>query len=423
MYVIVSIWTIKGSRPPNSSLEELKMSILIPAYNEEEVLRSCLTGIRNLHYSNFEVIIINDGSSDKTFATLHKLLELVPVILNPQDRLTYNKVKMTYHSRLHTNIIVIDKYNGGKADSLNAGSDYATGDVLITLDADTILEADSLTYMNEEFQDELIIAAGGTVQVGQMMKEGKPKFQGKYLLKYQLSEYITSFFVRKYVQSKFNMLAIVSGAFGAFRREMLYEINGYKKTIGEDMEITLNIQKYMAAKAKQYRMVFIPQAVCYTEAPESIRDIFKQRIRWQKGFIDCIVKYRKDFFRTLRPTFTLFLFWDSLGMALLGIMTVIAVPVMILMNGITPYYLFCLTLSIMMQLLFRITGYWAAAKYGHRYSVISYVRIFLFFFLECLIRPIVDSIIFLYATSSYFVQKDKHQWNKVKRLGSVTYHS
>jgi len=219
------------------------------------------------------------------------------------------------------------------------------------------------------------------------------------------------------------MLAIVSGAFGAFRREMLYEINGYKKTIGEDMEITLNIQKYMAAQAKQYRMVFIPQAACYTEAPESIRDMFKQRIRWQKGFIDCIVKYRKDFVQTLRPTFSLFLFWDSLGMALLGIMTVIAVPVMILMNGVSPFYLFCLALSITMQFVFRITGYWAAAKYGHRYSVISYMRIFLFFFLECLVRPIVDSMIFLYATSSYFLQKDKHQWNKVKRIGSVTYHS
>lgn len=421
MYVVITILCTKKNESINLDLSELKMSILIPAYNEETVLKNCINSLNMLNYKNYEAIIINDGSSDETMNLLEEILMLESIDLKSNSNLKYSQIKGIYKSLKNDNIIVIDKYNGGKADSLNAGSDFSTGDVIITLDADSILEPNSLLHINEKFHDENVIAAGGMVHIGQMIDENdKPIFKGKALLKYQLSEYLTSFYVRKFTQSKLNVMAIVSGAFGAFRKDVLYDIGGYKKTLGEDMEITLNIQKVISASKGKLKMIFIPEAICYTEVPENVFDMFKQRTRWQKGFIDCIVKYRKDFFSTLGIKFSLFLIWDSLAMAVLGVITVMAIPIMIISDNVTNYYLACLALSILMQLLFRTTGYWAASKYDYNFSKISYVRIILFFIAECFVRPFIDSFIFLYGSLSYFLKKDKHQWNKVKRLGNVT---
>lgn len=420
-YILTAITFTRKNTSVNRELKEISMSILIPAYNEEAVLESCLNGLNKLNYDKYESIFINDGSSDGTIELLKKVLNLELTELEQNDKLKYKKVKGIYKSLKYDNMIVIDKYNGGKADSLNAGTDFATGDVVITLDADSILDADALLHINENFHDSSVIAAGGMVHVGQMIdRKGKPKFRGNALLKYQLSEYLTSFYIRKFTQSKLNVIAIVSGAFGAFRRELLYDIGGYKRSLGEDMEITLNIQRVIQASNRKLKMVFIPKAVCYTEVPESIIDMFKQRTRWQKGFIDSIVKYRKDFFGVLGIKFSLFLFWDSLAMGMLGILTAIAIPIMLFANSFTPYYLMSLLISISLQLTFRIVGYWAATRYNHTYNKFAYVRIILFFMVESLVRPFIESFIFLYGLMSYILQRDKHKWNKVKRLGNVT---
>jgi cellulose synthase/poly-beta-1,6-N-acetylglucosamine synthase-like glycosyltransferase len=420
MYLFVTLVHTKKSTYVNRDLDEIKMSILIPAFNEESVLENCLIGMNSLHYTNFEAIFINDGSSDQTMPLLMRILELEPIQKQSNGQLKYADIKGIYQSVKYHNMMVIDKHNGGKADSLNAGSDFSSGDVIITLDADSILDADSLLHINEQFHDSSVIAAGGMVHVGQMLdKKGNPIFKGNALLKYQLSEYLTSFYVRKFTQSKLNVIAIVSGAFGAFRRELLYEIGGYKKTLGEDMEITLNIQKVIEASNRKSRMVFIPRAMCYTEVPENVMDMFKQRVRWQKGFIDCVVKYRKDFFSALGLKFSLFFFWDSLSMSMLSVLAAIITPIIILTDKVTPFFLQCLLLSVMLQLLFRVVGYWTATRYHHTYSKTAYIRITLFFLIESVVRPFIEAFIFVYGSLSYFLQKDKHNWNKVKRLGNV----
>lgn len=422
MYVAVTILFTEKTKPLSVTAKEGRISILIPAYNEEKVVENCLASLHTLNYENFEVFFINDGSTDNTMEILKKALLLTPSPEAGNGKLIYQEIQAVYRSLVFENIYVIDKLNGGKADSLNAGSDFATGDVIITLDADSILEPDSLLRINEGFQDESVIAAGGMVHVGQMRnKQGKPSFKGSGLLRYQLSEYLTSFYVRKFTQSKLNVLAIVSGAFGAFRRELLYEIGGYKKTLGEDMEITLNIQKVIQKSKRKKKMIFIPEAICYTEVPESLRDAFKQRTRWQKGFTDCLVKYRKDFFGSLGLKFSLFFFWDSIAMALLGIVTTVFIVSVALTGTVSTYFLVCLGLSLSMQALFRTVGYWAATRHNHSYNFFDYLKIVSFFFVECLVRPFADSFVFVYGSVTYFLLKDKHNWNGVKRLGNVTY--
>lgn len=423
MYLVIPILSTNSSkhRSVNPYLDEIKITILIPAYNEESVIISCVDGLHSLNYSNYEAIFINDGSTDHTLAVLTSLLDLTPDIeTTPQFELQYTPVIEIYRSNKYPNMIVIDKTNGGKADSLNAGGDYATGEVVITLDADSILESNSLIHINEKFQNKKVIAAGGMVHVGQMFdSKGIPNFKGNFLLKYQLTEYLTSFYIRKFTQSKLNVMSIVSGAFGAFRLNVLYEIGGYKKTLGEDMEITLNIQRYINMSNEGYKMVFIPKAECYTEIPENLRDLFKQKTRWQKGFIDCLVKYRSSFFKSLGKNFTLFLLWDSLGMAVLGITTLVTAPLIIIFGQITTYHIFCLIISLSIQFFTKVLAFWASNKYCHAYSLSSYVKIFFFFVLEVPIKPFFDATLFTFGTFSYFLSRDKHNWNKVKRLGNV----
>lgn len=419
-YIIITVWYSKKQPPLTKFHPEDTVSILIPAYNEEAVLESCLKGMLNLKYEHYETIFINDGSTDTTLETLLKLTAAEVIDIQPTGTLQFETVRNVYQSKLYENMYIIDKENGGKADSLNAGIAYAAGNIVITLDADSVLQQDSLLHINEGFVNPDVIAAGGMVQVGQMYnKAGNPAFRGKALLKYQLSEYLTSFYVRKFAQSKLKTLAIVSGAFGAFRREVLHEIRGYKKTLGEDMEITLNIQQYIKTKRQTAKLIFIPEAVCYTEVPENLHDLWKQRVRWQKGFVDCIVKYRKAFFRTLSVGFTLFLFWDSIIMAILGIMTVVMIPILLFTHKMTLAYLILVGISAFLQLSFRITTYWSATRYHHKYHWFDYVRVLFFFLLEAPIRPVLDMSIYVYGTLSYAFKKDKHDWNKVKRLGNV----
>ena len=143
------------------------IAVLVPAYNEELTIRNCIDAMAGLRYSNYEIMIINDGSKDGTLSALDELLDLEPCTRSADSKLNYKPIKGFYRSNRYRHIYVIDKVNGGKADSLNAGIDHAASDIVITLDADSMLEADSLKYVNQYFHDNDIIALGGTVKIVQ----------------------------------------------------------------------------------------------------------------------------------------------------------------------------------------------------------------------------------------------------------------
>ena len=420
-YIAYPLFKKRGVAPLDTTLKQSKISILIPAYNEEAVVENCLESMLALNYDNYEAVFVNDGSSDQTLPLLEKLLDAVPIPENPSGKLIYAPTITVYKSRKYPNMILIDKVNGGKADSLNAAIDYASGDVVITLDADSVLEENALHYVNQSFQDEEVIGAGGMVHVGQVFNEaGKKKFKGKGLVLYQLSDYLNSFYLRKSTQASINVLAIVSGAFGAFRRDVLYDIGGYKKTLGEDMEITLNLQQYIKQKFRKGKLIFIPEAVCYTEVPENFRDSFKQKTRWQKGFIDCMVKYKKAFFTGgFTFKFILVLLWDSLMQGVTGIITLCAFPLIVIFKTYDAYFLTLVALSFVFQVSSRLIAYQIANRYGYSFYKMSYVKLFFFSLFETFTFRLMDPVIFAYGSVNYFLSKDKHNWNKVKRLGTV----
>ena len=267
---------------------------------------------------------------------LQAILRLRKVDKKAAGRLTHKPVKAIYQSAIYPTIYVIDKENGGKADSLNAGIEVAEFETIITLDADSTLDVNSLQIINAAFTKD-VIAAGGMVHISQAFqgdyKNPQPKFKLSGLVKFQFLQYLSNFYLYKITQAKFKGLAIISGAFGVFQRSALFEVNGYRITVGEDMDITMRIQMLIKDKYPDKKILFIPEAVCFTEGPESFRDLFKQRIRWQKAFIDCIIIYGKSLLTKFGIGITVFLVVDALILGTLTAFPTLITPFIILFAG------------------------------------------------------------------------------------------
>lgn len=417
-YIVTSLVSKKAT---NLSANEQKISVLIPAYNEELVLLQCLESLKMVSYKNKEIIFINDGSTDNTMTVLQNLLDLTEVDKALSDIISPSSIKRFFKSDKYPNIYVIDQLNGGKSNALNTGISFATGEIIVTLDADSILENDSLSWINQSFSDKKVVAAGGMVHVGQLInKRGPIIYKRKMLLRYQLSGYLSSFYVRKVTQSKFNVLGVVSGAFGAFRRTVLLEIGGYKNTLGEDMEITFRLQKYINERKLEEKMIFIPEAVCYTEVPESFNSLLHQRIRWQKGFIDCINIHKGNFFTVFSKKFSFFLLFESILLSVVGTSAILMLPIVLVMGHITPLMILLIASAWSSEFILRLVAVQKAGYYGYAFTMKCWFKIVLFTVWESLTFRLLDTFFFVYGTILYFVGS-RDNWEKLKRSGSVIY--
>jgi len=416
-YICVSILLKKN---PNVSAVEQKITVLIPSFNEELVLLQCLEGWNRVRYTHKEAIFINDGSTDQTMELLHDLLELAEFKQQLNTVHHKNSIKI-FESKKFPEIYVVDQLNGGKSDALNTGISLATGDIVITLDADSILESDSLSKINQAFADPLVVAAGGMVHVGQLInRRGSTVYGQNMLIRYQLSGYLSSFYVRKATQSKLNVLGVVSGAFGAFRRDVLVKIGGYKQTLGEDMEITFRLQKYIKERKLGEKLIFVPEAVCYTEVPETFKALLHQRIRWQKGFLDCINLYKKDFFMRLSKRFSIFLLFESLMLGTLGTLALIVLPVTLLLGNVSNFTFLLIATAWSSEFILRLIAVQRAGHFGYVFSLKCWFKIVIFTIWESFTFRLLDTFFFLYGTILYVVGS-RSNWNKLQRSGSVIY--
>ncbi|MCX7694218.1 MAG: glycosyltransferase family 2 protein, partial [Caloramator sp.] len=222
----------------------IPISILVPAYNEEETIVENIKSLISLNYPKFEVIVINDGSKDNTLNKVVEEFELKEVNQPVRYRLKTNKIKGIYKNIDIPNLILVDKENGGKADALNAGINISNYPIVTSIDADSILESDSLVRVVMPFiEDKKTVAVGGIVRIanGSVIKRGRvvniglPKSR---VAMFQIVEYLRAFLTGRVGWDAINALLIVSGAFGAFKKEAAIEVGGYaKNTIGEDMEL------------------------------------------------------------------------------------------------------------------------------------------------------------------------------------------
>ncbi len=275
------------------------MSILAPAYNEEATVVDNVRSLLSLHYNNLEVIIINDGSKDDSLNKLIAEYSLHKIDFFVNEQIKAKKVRGVYKSDnpVFHKLVVVDKENGGKADALNVGINIACKPYIVCIDVDCILEQDALLKMAKPFLQETryrVIASGGVVRIANscVIKDGrleKVNLPDRFLPRVQALEYIRAFLLGRMAWSRMNGLLLISGAFGAFEKEIVIACGGYNhNTVGEDMELVVRMRRYMEEKKQPYKVTFIPDPLCWTEAPESYKILGRQRNRWTRGTIETL---------------------------------------------------------------------------------------------------------------------------------------
>ncbi|MDQ0243586.1 cellulose synthase/poly-beta-1,6-N-acetylglucosamine synthase-like glycosyltransferase [Bacillus fengqiuensis] len=280
------------------------ISILVPAYNEEAGIYDSVRSLLNIHYPEFEIIVINDGSKDDTMAVMIEKFNMKAVRKVVQTNIQTQPIRRVYRSDIFENLYVIDKDNGGKADALNAGLNLSNYPYFCSLDGDSILEQDAFLKVMKPIVDSNgeVIASGGSIRIangckiegGQMLEIGLSK---NPLVVLQVIEYLRAFLMGRIGLSYRNWLLIVSGAFGVFSKSWVLEAGGYKRdTVGEDMELVVRLHRLIKEKKATKKIVYIPEPVCWTEAPEAMTYLRRQRSRWHRGLFESLLAHRKLLF-------------------------------------------------------------------------------------------------------------------------------
>ncbi|MGB9109550.1 MAG: glycosyltransferase family 2 protein [Telluria sp.] len=274
---------------------EPPVSILVPAYNEEATIAASVRSMLQLAYSEYEIVVVNDGSKDATLEVLQREFGLLPFPEAYRRLIPTKEIRAIYRSTRFPNLRVIDKANGGKADSLNAGINAARYPLFCGVDADSILQRDSLERVTQPFlRDPTVVATGGTIRIangcevagGFLTRVGLPR---NPLALFQVVEYLRAFLFGRLGWSAVNGMLIISGAFGVFRKDAVVSVGGYRPdTIGEDMELIVRLHRLLRARRQPYRIEFVPDPVCWTEAPEDFKTLKNQRIRWQRGLAESL---------------------------------------------------------------------------------------------------------------------------------------
>jgi peptidoglycan-N-acetylglucosamine deacetylase len=290
-----------------SSTHAPSVSILAPAYNEGMTIVENIRSLLSIYYVNLEVIVINDGSKDDCLQKMIQAYDLEKIDYFVDYKIQTKEVRGVYKSRnpIYHKLLVVDKVNGGKADALNVGINISSNKYLVCIDVDCILEQDALLKMVKPFleqTDERVIASGGVVRIANscIIEDGrlvKVKLAEDYLPRMQILEYIRAFILGRMAWSRLNGLMLISGAFGAFDKEIAIKCGGYDhNTVGEDMELVVRMRRYMEERNEKYRVTYIPDPLCWTEAPNSFNILGRQRNRWTRGTIETLKFHKKMFF-------------------------------------------------------------------------------------------------------------------------------
>ena len=408
------------------------LSVIAPAFNERETIIDNIRTLLSLYYNNYEVVVVNDGSSDDTLEKIIQAYELEKVNYYFDYRLPCERIRGVYKSmnRSFKKLTVIDKRNGGKADSLNAGLNVCRNDLVVSIDADSIMEPDALLKLVKPFmeaKEKKVIGAGGVIRIansceiseGHIQKINLPR---KFLPRAQVMEYTRAFLMGRMAWSELDGLLLISGALGMFDREVVIAAGGYStKTVGEDMELVVRIRRYMADHGMDYDVVYIPDPLCWTEVPSSIRVLARQRSRWTRGTLETLITHRGLFFNGKYGKLGLlgypyWLFFEYLApiIEFLGILwfTFLAVtgrlnwPFFLLLFGFV--YFFAVSLSIWAVLFEEITFH----KYEKRRDVMRLVG-------TAFLEPLFYHPLVMLMNVKGNIDKLLHinKWGKMERKG------
>lgn len=337
-----------------------RVSVLVPAYNEEVWIAESVRRTLALRYPNIEVIVVNDGSSDSTMSRLDEAFELSPVLPTYRRQLETAHVRSIHRSKLEPSLVVVNKDNGGKADALNVALNIASGDLVCAIDADTIVTPDALLQLVAPFLSHPDTeAVGGTIRLtDQRVADSDQTIHHapkSFLLGAQTVEYLRSFLIGRLGWNPLGGSLVISGAFGLFDRQRMIDIGGYdSNSIGEDMELVVRLRRRAYDERRSARVVFAPNPVAWTEAPSTWRSLGRQRNRWFRGLLDVLVRHRR---MVLRPKY--------------GTAGLLAMPYFVVVEALAPF-LEALGLILVAIGLFSgdyTSGQWGLLAVGYAFAI------------------------------------------------------
>ena len=281
----------------------LPISIIVPAHNEEITVVDTVRSLLALDYRSYEIIVVDDGSSDATSEVLAKAFDMHVVHRPIRRRIECRREECVYEtSAQKVPLTLIRKENGGKADALNMGINASTFPYFICMDADSVLQYDSLRRIAQPvLEDGKVVAVGGIVRISNdvELENGRVKryrLPRSILAFMQVLEYDRSFLASRILFDHFNGSLIISGAFGLFKKDTVIAVGGYdNKTMGEDMELVVKLHEYCTINGIDYAIRYATDAICWTQVPERLRDLCKQRKRWHLGLFQSMYKHRTMF--------------------------------------------------------------------------------------------------------------------------------
>ncbi|MDP5231528.1 MAG: glycosyltransferase family 2 protein [Cellulophaga sp.] len=283
------------------------LTIVAPAYNEGMNIVENVRSLLSLKYVNYEVMVVNDGSKDDTLQKMIDAYDLVKINQKIDPDWKSKPIRGIYKSKQESfsKLTVIDKDNGGKSDALNTGMYLSKNPYVGCIDVDCLLLPDALLHVVKAFfqrSEKRVIAVGGVIRVansciingGALEEIRLPK---NWLAKFQMLEYTRSFLLGRMAFGRLDGLLIISGAFGFFDREIAVACGGYDThTVGEDMEIVFRMRKYMIENELPHTIEYIPDPLCWTEVPESVKILVNQRDRWSRGNLETLYTHKNMFF-------------------------------------------------------------------------------------------------------------------------------
>ncbi|HAK00516.1 MAG TPA: glycosyl transferase family 2 [Bacteroidales bacterium] len=411
------------------------ISIIAPAYNEGKTIVDNIRSLLSLHYNNFEVIIVNDGSTDDTIQKVIDAYDLVKVPFVYLERIQTKPVKAVYQSRnkAFKNLKIIDKVNGGKSDAMNVGISFTDCQFVAIVDVDCVLVDNALQLMVKPFLEEQsynrVIASGGVIRVANSchIEDGRIidiRLPRKYLPKMQVIEYTRAFLMGRMAWSRLDGLLLISGAFGMFDREILLKSGGYSLNIvGEDMELVVKMRRYMAERNQPYKVTYIPNPLCWTEVPEKRKILIRQRDRWTRGNIESIFMHFKIFFNPKYKSFGMlghpywfFFEWLAPIIEFLGLLYFTIIVIL----GFHNWYFFFLLLAFVYFFAINLS-YFAILFEELSYHQYKKRRDMLKLMLIALIEPVLYHPMVLYSSlkGNYKYLTGEKSWGKMERKGFV----
>ncbi|TRX40792.1 glycosyltransferase family 2 protein [Flavobacterium restrictum] len=409
------------------------VSIVAPAFNEATTIVYNVKSLLFQEYPKFEVVIVNDGSTDQTLDKLIAEFSLIKVDFFYQEKIPTQPVRGHYKSTnpIYSKLLVVDKENGkSKADASNAGINSAKYGLFLCTDVDCILRKDTIAMLAKPFMEntEKVIATGAAIRISNSceFKDGmlyQSHFPDNFFARFQELEYIRSFLFGRMAWSKVNGLLLVSGGLGMFDKETVIEAGGYwHKSLGEDMELITRMRKLMHTKKEKFLIIYIPESLCWTEVPSSMTIFLRQRVRWARGLIQTLYLHKTTVFNPkygatgflVLPYYIFFEFAVPI-LEVIGLLVLLVdffffninFPFLLVASGFV--YLFYITITLISVLLDQLI-------YKHYSGIKEIIILIAMVFIEPLVFHPINVFASIKGYFHFLRQKEQH-WGVMVRQG------